>query len=112
MMYYHGSKFPELDGKLLVGLHGYRPTGSRLLAYDVDAYGFPKISPPPVRYQVSCGAEPSRAFQTDAGNVPAAAYDELISGWHRVNGARPRGAPVGMTVAADGAIWIAEDLNK
>ncbi|MGX1325413.1 glucose/arabinose dehydrogenase [Bradyrhizobium liaoningense] len=112
MLYYHGSKFPELDGKLLVGLHGYRPTGSRLLVYDVDGRGFPKVSSPPVRYQVSCSAEPSRAFQTDAGNVPAASYEELISGWHRVNGARPQGAPVGMTVAADGAIWIVEDKNK
>jgi glucose/arabinose dehydrogenase len=112
MLYYQGTKFPELDGKLLVGLHGYRPTGSRLLIYEVDDRGFPKMSPPPVHYQVSCAAEPSRAFQTEAGNAPAAPYEELISGWHRVNGARPQGAPVGMTVAADGAIWIAEDKNK
>lgn len=112
MLYYHGSKFPELDGKLLVGLHGYRPTGNRVLIYDVDDHGFPKISPPPVRYQVSCSAEPTRAFQTDAGEVKAASYEELISGWHRVNGARPRGAPVGIAVAADGAIWLVEDKNQ
>ncbi|EJN10480.1 glucose/sorbosone dehydrogenase, partial [Bradyrhizobium sp. YR681] len=31
MLYYHGAKFPELEGRLLVGLHGYRPTGSRVL---------------------------------------------------------------------------------
>jgi glucose/arabinose dehydrogenase len=111
MLYYHGSKFPELDGKLLVGLHGYRPTGSRLLIYEVDDHGFPKLNPPPVRYKVSCGAEPTRAFQTDDGEITAAPYEELISGWHRVNGARPRGAPVGMTVAADGAIWLVEDKN-
>lgn len=41
MLYYHGSKFPELDGRLLVGLHGYRPTGSRLLAYQVEARSRP-----------------------------------------------------------------------
>ncbi len=41
MLYYHGAKFPELEGKLLVGLHGYRPTGSRVLVYDVDDHGFP-----------------------------------------------------------------------
>jgi glucose/arabinose dehydrogenase len=111
MLYYHGSKFPELDGKLLVALHGYRSTGNRLLIYDVDDHGFPKISPAPVRYQVSCDAEPTRAFQTDAGEARAAPYEELISGWHRVNGARPRGAPVGITVAADGAIWLVEDKN-
>jgi hypothetical protein len=44
--------------------------------------------------------------------VKAAPYQELISGWHRVNGARPQGAPVGMTVAADGAIWLVEDKNQ
>jgi mono/diheme cytochrome c family protein len=112
ILYYRGSKFPELDGKLLVGLHGYRATGSRLLVYDVDDHGFPKISPPPVRYKVSCSAEPTRAFQAKATPAAAAPYEELISGWHRVNGARPRGAPVGMTVAADGAIWLVEDRNR
>lgn len=111
MLYYHSTKFRELDGKLLVALHGYRPTGSRLLIYDVDDRGFPKTSAPPVRYRVSCSVEPTRAFQTDAGEVRASPYDELISGWHRVNGARPRGAPVGITVAADGAIWVVEDKN-
>ncbi|MBI5262108.1 MAG: PQQ-dependent sugar dehydrogenase [Bradyrhizobium sp.] len=112
MLYYKGGKFPELNGKLLIGLHGYRPTGSRLLVYDVDDHGFPKVSPPPVRYHVSCGAEPTRAFQTDAGEVPAAPYEELIAGWHRVNGVRPQGAPVGVAVAEDGAIWLVEDKNQ
>jgi len=112
MLYYHGNKFPELEGKLLVGLHGYRATGSRVLIYDVDDRGFLKISSPPVRYNVSCGAEPTRAFQTATGAAAAAPYEELISGWHRVNGVRPRGAPVGMTVATDGAIWLVEDKNR
>ena len=31
MLYYEGDKFPELSGKLIVGLHGYRPTGSRIV---------------------------------------------------------------------------------
>ncbi|MGN6115684.1 MAG: PQQ-dependent sugar dehydrogenase [Nitrobacter sp.] len=113
MLYYHGAKFPALDGKLIVGLHGYRPTGSRILVYDVDDRGFPKISPPPVRYSVSCAAEPSRPFQTDnAQPVGAAAFTELVSDWYRVNGVRPQGAPVGMTVASDGAIWVVEDKNR
>ncbi len=112
MLYYHGGKFPELEGRLLVALHGYRPTGSRVLVYDVDDRGFPKLAPPPVRYRVSCAAEPNRSFQTDAGEVAAAPFDELIAGWHRVNGARPQGAPVGMTVAEDGAIWLVEDKNR
>jgi len=112
MLYYHGAKFPELEGKLLVGLHGYRPTGSRVIAYDVDDHGFPKPSPPPVRYHVSCAADPTHSFQSDGTEVAAAPFDELIAGWHRVNGARPQGAPVGMTVAEDGAIWLVEDKNQ
>ncbi|MGV7218246.1 PQQ-dependent sugar dehydrogenase [Bradyrhizobium sp. UFLA05-112] len=112
MLYYHGQKFPELEGRLLIALHGYRPTGSRLLAYDVDDHGFPKMSPSPVRYHVSCAAQPTRSFQTGAGEVAAAPFEELIAGWHRVNGARPQGAPVGITVAEDGAIWLVEDKNQ
>jgi glucose/arabinose dehydrogenase len=112
MFYYQGTRFSELNGKLVVGLHGYRPTGGRVIFHDVDAKGFPAISPAPVHYNVSCAAEPSRAFQTDREpQVPAAAFTELISEWHRVNGVRPQGAPVGMTVASDGAIWLVEDKN-
>jgi len=112
MFYYRGTRFPELAGKLVVGLHGYRPTGSRVIVYDVDSKGFPIISAAPVRYPVSCAAVPTRAFQTEREHqVPAAAFTELISEWHKVNGVRPQGAPVGMTVASDGAIWVVEDKN-
>jgi glucose/arabinose dehydrogenase len=112
MFYYGGGKFAELQGKLVIGLHGYRPTGSRIIFYDVDGKGFPKISPPPVRYHVSCAAEPSRAFQTEKAEVAAAPFTELVTEWHKVNGIRPQGSPVGMTVASDGAIWLVEDHNK
>jgi glucose/arabinose dehydrogenase len=112
MLYYMGDRFDELKGKLLIALHGYRATGSRLIAFEVDDHGFPKVSPAPVRYHVSCAAEPTRAYQTAAGPAPAAAFDEIIAGWHRVNGVRPQGAPVGMAVADDGAIWLVEDKNQ
>lgn len=113
MLYYEGSKFPELRGKLIVGLHGYRPTGSRVIVYDVDQKGLPEIKPAPVRYNVSCAAQPTHAFETAPGRqVPAAPFTELIADWHKVNGVRPQGAPVGMTVAADGAIWLVEDKNQ
>ena len=105
MLYYDGAKFPQLRGKLIVGLHGYRPTGSRIIFYDVDEKGFPTISPAPVRYGVSCAAEPTEVFRTEAeAQVSAAGFSELIAEWHKVVGVRPQGAPVGMTVAADGAI--------
>jgi glucose/arabinose dehydrogenase len=113
MFYYRGGKFAELRGKLVLDLHGYRPSGSRILFYDVDAKGFPVTSPPPVRYHLSCSADPNRAFQTEQQpQVAAAAFTELVAEWHKVNGIRPRGAPVGMTVASDGAIWVVEDHNK
>ena len=66
----HGAKFPELEGKLLVGLHGYRPTGSRVLVYDVDDHGFPKSAPPPVHYNVSCAADRPTAFRPRAARSP------------------------------------------
>jgi glucose/arabinose dehydrogenase len=113
MLYYQGDRFSELAGKLVVALHGYRPTGGRVIVYDVDDKGLPPVSPPPVQYRVSCAAEPTRTFQTDqAKQVSAAPFHELIGGWHKVNGVRPRGAPVGMTVAADGALWLVEDKNQ
>jgi glucose/arabinose dehydrogenase len=113
MGYYGGKKFPELEGKLLIALHGYRPTGSRVIFYDVDAKGFPKIEPPPVRYRVSCAGEPTQVLRTEPeGEVAAAPFRELIADWHKVHGVRPQGTPVGMTIAADGAIWLVEDKNK
>jgi hypothetical protein len=111
MLHYAGEKFPELAGKLLVGLHGYRPTGSRVIVYDVDAKGFPVVKPPPVRYAVSCASP--QVFRTEQEpQVAAAPFDELISDWHKAEGVRPQGAPVGLAVADDGAIWLVEDKNK
>jgi hypothetical protein len=113
LFYYQADRFPELKGRLVAGLHGYRPTGSRIIFYDVDAKGLPAISPAPVRYNVSCAQPSSQAFHTAPNNqVPAAAFHELVSHWYRVDGVRPQGAPVGMTVASDGAIWLVEDKNK
>jgi len=80
---YRGVMFPELQGRLIVSLHGYRPAGSRLLAYELDAAGLPKKTKPL----------------------------DLTPGWRALKGKRPAGAPVGMAVAADGAIWVADDRN-
>ena len=110
MLFYQGEKFPALKDKLIVSLHGYRPTGSRIIAYHTDANGFPMVVPPPVRYNVSCAA--SEVYAEGGKPISAAPYTELVSGWHKVAGVRPQGAPVGMTVAADGAIWLAEDKNQ
>ena len=80
---YRGTMFPAMSGKLIVSLHGYRATGSRLLAYDLDAAGLPKATKP----------------------------IDLTPGWRAVKGRRPSGSPVGMAVTQDGAIWVADDRN-
>ncbi|HEX7886223.1 MAG TPA: PQQ-dependent sugar dehydrogenase [Phenylobacterium sp.] len=80
---YQGAMFPELAGRLIVSLHGYRPTGSRLLAYGLDGSGRPMAAKPL----------------------------DLTPGWQAEKGERPAGAPVGMAVAADGSIWVADDRN-
>ncbi|MGE0387305.1 MAG: sorbosone dehydrogenase family protein [Gammaproteobacteria bacterium] len=71
-------------GRLLVALHGYRANGHRILAYALDAAGMPR-------------AEPLA----------------LVSGWEarRAPDARPRGTPVGVRIAPDGAVYVTEDIN-
>ena len=46
--YYNGTMFAGLRGKLLMSLHGYRPAGSRLVAFDVDSHGTPIGCPMPM----------------------------------------------------------------
>jgi len=68
--------------QLIVPLHGYRETGHRILYFDVDDEG-----------------------------LPASEAKELVFDWG-ASATGPRGAPVGLTVGPDGAIWGVEDKNK
>jgi glucose/arabinose dehydrogenase len=81
MTYYLGSLLPQMRGKLIVGYHGYRKAGHRVVAFDVDVQGRP---------------------QGDAR--------ELVAGWDADEG-RPMGAPTDVKAGADGAIYITEDRN-
>ena len=81
MTYYSASLLPQLRGKLIVGYHGYRRAGHRVVAFDVDADGRPQGSGP-----------------------------ELVAGWDADEG-RPMGAPTDVKVGADGAIYVTEDRN-
>ena len=82
-MVYAPKKALGLDGDyLVIPLHGYRSTGHRILAYEVDAYGLPKGD-----------------------------KQEWISGWD-ASDAGARGNPVGISFAADGSLWGVEDKNK
>jgi len=84
MMFYDGAMFPELQGKLIVSLHGYRETGHRIVSLDMNTEGLP--------------TESSRT--------------ELITNWTADSGLTPKGAPVGMTIDNKGNIWLVEDKNK
>jgi glucose/arabinose dehydrogenase len=106
-VYYSGSMFPSLKGKLLMSWHGYRPTGSRIVAFDVDAAGIP-ITRPHARYGEYLGGG---VRYEDYRPGPAAEPLVLTPGWQLKRGQRPAGAPVGITVARDGAIWVADDRN-
>lgn len=81
MTYYRGSLLPQLQGKLIVGYHGYRKAGHRVVMFDVDADGRPQ----------------------GGGR-------ELVAGWDAEEG-RPMGAPTDVKVGADGAIYVTEDRN-
>ncbi len=109
MLYYHGAMFPELEGKLLLTLHGFRATGSRIVAYPVDPTGAPLTS---VKAGFAVysrnGATPLRRRYRQG---PAADGLIVTPRWDAMTGLRPAGAPVGMAVAADGGLWVAEDRN-
>ncbi len=79
MLFYNGEMFPELQGKLIVSLHGYRETGHRIVTLDLNK---------------------------------ADSYNEIVTDWAALTSVRPKGSPVGMTVAKDGSIWFVEDKNK
>jgi glucose/arabinose dehydrogenase/uncharacterized protein YecT (DUF1311 family) len=102
MAWYDGAMFPELQGKLLMGWHGYRSVGGRIVAFDTDASGVP-LRTRRANFPTWGGA----AMPYKAAN--AATAQVLTPGWNKVLGLRPQGSPVGLTVAKDGAIWTADD---
>jgi glucose/arabinose dehydrogenase len=106
--YYSGEMFPALEGKLLMSLHGYRPGGSRIVAFDVDEKGVPVPAPHPRFAEYAAG---QKVVFKPYESGPAAEPQILTPGWEFKAGVRPAGAPVGLTVARDGAIWVADDRN-
>lgn len=109
MIYYEGAMFPELDGKLLMSWHGYRATGARIVAYDVDPRGVP-LSVNQPRYPIYVSST-SNDVASVAYAGPGANPLVLTPGWNQVSGDHPRGSPVGLAIGEDGAIWVAEDKN-
>lgn len=107
MTVYEGAMFPQLKGRLLISYHGYRATGGRVVAFELDGKGLP-VATRGARYP-AWGEGGKPVWRPYPG--PAAEPLELTPGWNAVAGKRPLGAPVGLAVAADGAIWVADDRN-
>lgn len=107
MLYYNGPMFPQLRGKLLMTWHGYRLTGGRIAAFDVDAKGIPLLAPK-ARYVQYSGDD---KLINKAYPGPASEAFILTPQWNRRDGLRPMGVPVSLAVADDGAIWVTEDKN-
>jgi glucose/arabinose dehydrogenase len=102
MRWYDGAMFPALRGRLLMSWHGYRSVGGRIASFAVDARGVPVPDRQPRFPAYGLGF---RAY----GAAPAATPVVLTPGWGLRAGLRPQGSPVGLAVADDGAIWVADD---
>jgi len=109
MLYYDSAMFPKLRGKLLMSLHGYRAAGARIVAFTVDRHGIPLLVPN-AHYDAYAGPEGDQTVSLPYAG-PASEPLILTPGWNNVNGSHPLGAPLGLSVAEDGAIWVVEDRN-
>lgn len=102
MLWYEGTMFPALRGRLLMSWHGHRSVGGRIASFAVDARGVPV---PDARPRFPVHGQGPRAY----GASPAATPVVLTPGWGRRPGLRPQGSPVGLAVADDGALWATDD---
>jgi hypothetical protein len=115
MIYYTGDLLPALTGRLLVGWHGYRAYGHRLVAYAVDGKGRPLRGAGATFRSDPTATEPwfAESAYAPAGSAgPVSQHLEITTGWNRLPGIRPRGAPVGLLEAEDGSLWIVDDKNQ
>ena len=83
MVFYRNDKLPPpWNDVLVIGLHGYRRNGHRIVA-------------------IPWGPHPD----------PAAALLPLIAGWDGAAGIAPMGTPVDIKADAKGDLWVTEDRN-
>ncbi len=106
LIYYEGTMFPELRGRLLMTWHGYRRAGGRIVAAETDGQGVPLVDRGG-RYAIY----PRGSLAYPAG-APSIRGKVLTPGWNRIADRQPQGAPVVMAVARDGSIWVTDDKNR
>jgi glucose/arabinose dehydrogenase len=81
MLRYQGAGIPGLAGQLVIGYHGYRKLGHRIVAMPVAAIGRPRAKTHDVVWHWEAGA------------------------------GMPQGAPVALAEMSDGSVLITEDQN-
>jgi glucose/arabinose dehydrogenase len=83
MIRYTGTRLKALTGKLILGYHGYRAMGHRIVALPIGPDGLPH------------GPE-----------------ENVVAGWTTLAGVRPQGFPSALLQLPDGSILVAEDQNR
>ena len=82
MLRYGGTRLKPLTGKLVLGYHGYRARGHRIVAIALN------------------------------GANPVGGEIEMVGGWTSAKGTGPQGSTSAMLELPDGSILIAEDQNR
>jgi glucose/arabinose dehydrogenase len=82
MLRYSGTRLKALSGKLVLGYHGYRARGHRIVAITLN------------------------------GSTPVGGEIDVVSNWTSARGTGPQGSPAAMLELPDGSILIAEDQNR
>lgn len=82
MLLYRSARLAGLKHQLVIGFHGYRALGHRLVALAIDNDG-----------------------------KPLGPLRDIVWGWDDVEGNHPQGTPVSVFEQADGSILITEDHN-
>ena len=82
MLRYRGTRLKALTGKLVLGYHGYRARGHRIVAVALN------------------------------GSNPVGSEIDVVSNWTPARGTGPQGSPSAMLELPDGSILIAEDQNR
>ena len=109
---YKGNLFPELKDNLLISLHGYRSPGHRLIAIPTNA-GNPIAPSGKGSYlddDLGGGTESIQRFFSDSPSTGT--FDYIIHGWYEAPKFRTKGAPVAITEASDGSIYLADDKSN
>lgn len=113
-LYYHHTKLPSLNNKLLMTWHGYKIVGHRLVAFDVDEQGRPLRTK-----AATYNSDPLKSgdnfktqnFSAKGGIGLVAQHREIISRANEISGVRPKAAPAGISIMNDGSLLIVDDKN-